>query len=152
MSDQFIVVGSILSPYSIKVRSYFRYKQLPHEWAEGGPASLQKYQDLMKLPLVPLVVTTDRKGMQDSTPIIEKLEAQFPEPSLSPSDEASAFVSALLEEYGDEWGNKWMVGLRWHREVDQDSAASRLAKSMDPEAFAADPTKMTAAIKARKTL
>ena len=29
------------------------------------------------------------------------------------------FVSILLEEFGDEWGNKWMFHLRWARPVDQ---------------------------------
>jgi hypothetical protein len=36
-------------------------------------------------------------------------------------------VSALLEEYGDEWGNKWMFHYRWWYEADQDSAAQRIA-------------------------
>src|SRR6185369_3043366 len=45
-----------------------------------------------------------------------------------------AFVSALLEEFGDEWGNKWMFHYRWAREVDQICSAGRLARGMMPTA------------------
>ena len=33
------IFGSELSPYSVKVRSYFRYKGLPHEWLLRSPAN-----------------------------------------------------------------------------------------------------------------
>jgi len=32
MSDKDRIFGAELSPYSVKVRSYFRYKRIPHEW------------------------------------------------------------------------------------------------------------------------
>lgn len=146
MSDKYQVIGAALSPYSMKVRSYFRYKGLPHSWIEGGPATVPQFKHLIKLPLVPIVITPDEQGMQDSTPIIEKLEAKHPEPSVHPPDEVSAFISALLEEYGDEWGNKWMFGLRWYREVDQRSAAERLAPSMDPDMHKKNPEALIDAV------
>jgi glutathione S-transferase len=46
----------------------------------------------------------------------------------------AAFVSVLLEEFGDEWGNKWMFHYRWAREVDQLSAAGRIGRTMMPAA------------------
>ena len=42
----------------------------------------------------------------------------------------------LLEEYGDEWGNKPMFHYRWRDEADQRSAAERIARSMLPGASA----------------
>jgi hypothetical protein len=45
----------------------------------------------------------------------------------------SQFVSTLIEEFADEWGNKWMFHYRWAREVDQDSASDRIAKAMAPD-------------------
>ena len=86
-----------------------------------------------KLPLVPLVVADDGRSWQDSTPIIEHFESLHPEPSIHPADAALAFVSALIEEYGDEWGNKPMFHYRWYYEADQRSAAERLARSMMPD-------------------
>lgn len=127
MTDQYKLFGLEASPYSVKVRSYLRYKQIPHEWVVRGMAQMPEFQKYAKLPLVPLVVTPNEHGLQDSTPIIEKLEEEFPEPSVTPQDPTLAFISYVLEEFGDEWGNKAMFHYRWRREVDQDSAASRIA-------------------------
>jgi glutathione S-transferase len=123
------IFGIELSPYSVKVRSYFRYKQIPHEWVIRSGSNQAEFQKYAKLPLVPLVVSPSGEAIQDSTPIIEHFEKLFPEPSIHPKEPLAAFVSALLEEFGDEWGNKWMFHYRWAREVDQLSAAGRIARS-----------------------
>ena len=124
------IFGSELSPYSVKVRSWFRYKGLPHEWLLRSPANQGEFQKYAKLPLVPLVVTPEGEGAQDSTPIIERFEAANPEPSIMPEDKALAFLSALLEEYGDEWGNKWMFHYRWSYQPDVWATAERIAQQM----------------------
>lgn len=141
------IFGSELSPYSVKVRSYFRFKGLAHEWIPRSPAVQAEFQKYAKLPLVPLVVTPEGEGIQDSTPIIERFEAA--EPSLSSQDRTLDFISALLEEYGDEWGNKWMFHYRWARPADQDSAAERIARSMRPDATGAELAQITAGVKER---
>ena len=132
MSDSYRIIGSDLSPYSVKVRSYFRYKEIPHEWLQRG-RNQEEFQKHAKLPLVPLVITPDSESMQDSTPIIDKMEARVPEPALDPADPALRFLSALFEEYSDEWGNKHMFHYRWAYEPDQISTARRIATSMAPE-------------------
>jgi glutathione S-transferase len=132
MPDTYRVFGSELSPYSVKVRSYFRYKGLPHEWLLRSAATEAEFQRHAKLPLIPLVVTPDGGVLQDSTPIIETLERVHPDPSIYPDDETLAFLSALIEEYADEWGNKPMFHYRWTYAPDQDSAAERIARSMMP--------------------
>ena len=91
------IFGSELSPYSVKVRSYFRYKGLAHEWLLRSPANQAEFQKYAKLPLVPLVVTPQGEGVQDSTPIIERFERDSP--TLTPGDPALAFISALIEEF-----------------------------------------------------
>ena len=65
---------------------------------------MQEHQKYAKLPLVPTLVTPEGKGLQDSTPIIEQLEVQFPERSIYPNSVVAKFMSQLLEEFGDEWG------------------------------------------------
>ena len=149
MPPTYRIFGNELSPYSVKVRSYFRYKQLPHEWIIRNPSVEDEFKRYAKLPLVPLVVTPDGQGIQDSTPIIEHFEALHPQPSIHPSDPALAFLSALIEEYGDEWGNKPMFHYRWFYEADQASAGERLARSMMPGLSDAELPNGVAMIKAR---
>lgn len=124
------IFGMELSPFSIKVRSYFRYKRIPHQWIVRNANSTAEYAKYAKLQIVPLVVTPEGEGVQDSTPIIERFEAAHPEPSILPPDPAARFAAIVLEEFGDEWGNKWMFHLRWAREVDQISTSRRLAYGM----------------------
>jgi len=73
MASEYHIHGIELSPYSVKVRSYFRYKGIPHRWIPRSLDADGEYQKFAKLPLVPLVVTPDNKGIQDSTPIIEQV-------------------------------------------------------------------------------
>jgi glutathione S-transferase len=149
MSKVHRIFGIEMSPYSVKVRSYFRYKALPHEWIIRNVATQAEYQNYAKLPIVPLVVTPDGEGIQDSTPILERFEVAYPEPSIFPADPVAAFVSALLEEFGDEWGNKWMFHYRWAREVDQLCSAGRIAGAMMPAASDEQHAGMTAQIRDR---
>ncbi len=126
------IFGAEMSPYSVKVRAYARYKNLPHQWLNRGGENATEYAKYAKIQIVPLVVTPDGEGIQDSTPIIERLEREHPEPSIHPKDSALNFLSALLEELADEWGNKWMFHYRWRREIDQKACAMRLALAMNP--------------------
>ncbi len=143
------IFGNELSPYSVKVRSYFRYKQIPHEWIVRNPNVEEEFQRYAKLPLIPLVVTPEGKGLQDSTPIIEHFEPLYPEPSIHPPEPALGFLSALIEEYADEWGNKPMFHFRWFYEPDQESAGERLARSMMPALSDAELPNGVAMIKSR---
>ncbi len=133
MADVYRIFGAEMSPYSVKVRSYFRYKAIPHQWILRNADSQAEYERYAKLPIVPLVVTPEGAGIQDSTPIIDQMEKLFPEPSVHP-DGTAGFVSALIEEFGDEWGNKWMFHYRWAREVDQICSAGRIARMRAPKA------------------
>jgi glutathione S-transferase len=138
------LIGSELSPYSVKVRSYLRFKGIPHDWVPRGPGSAAEFQKHAKLPLIPLLITPDGQGLQDSTPIIERLEAQFPEPSIHPDDRTLRFLSELIEEYGDEWLNKPMFHYRWSYEADCKSAAGRIAAQTAGEGASPEQVARTA--------
>ena len=144
----YTVFGIEESPYSVKVRSYFRYKSIPHDWKLRSEDA-ETYAKLARLPLIPLVVKPDGSAIQDSTPIIEAMEAEYPEPSIHPLDKTAAFVSVLLEEFGDEWGNKWMFHFRWRREDDQLACGRRLASWSNPTAGEAQLQAITQQIQSR---
>ena len=126
MTAPFRLYGAELSPYSIKVRSYLRYKGLEFEWLPRSQARQEEFARYAKLPLIPVLVDAEENALQDSTPIIENLEAQFPEPSIVPEEPTLAFLSALLEDYADEWLNKAMFHYRWSYPEDQEDAARRI--------------------------
>jgi glutathione S-transferase len=149
MSDDYRIFGSEMSPYSVKVRSYFRYKGLPHRWLNRAGDTAGDYAKHAKLPIIPLVITPEGEGAQDSTPIIDRIEAEHPDPPVHPADPTLAFLSTLIEEFGDEWGNKWMFHYRWARDVDRASAAGRIALSMNPGADEATWRAMTAQVRER---
>jgi glutathione S-transferase len=134
MAEVYRLIGAEMSPYSVKVRSYFRYKAIPHQWVLRNAASQAEFEKYAKMPIIPLVVTPEGAGIQDSTPIIDAMEKLFPEPSIHPDDPVARFISALIEEFGDEWGNKWMFHYRWARDVDQISSAGRIARMRGPAA------------------
>jgi glutathione S-transferase len=143
------IFGVELSPYSVKVRSYFRYKGIPHRWVVRSADQMEEFRRYAKLPLVPLVVGADGSSLQDSTPIVEHMEGLFPEPGIHPSDPVAAFVSALIEEYADEWGNKPMFHYRWTYEADQRSAAERIARESAPQMPAAQLGALAGSIRDR---
>jgi len=132
MQPVYRLFGVELSPYSVKIRAYMRYKEIPYVWLTRNAATQAEFERHARLPLVPLLLTPEGDALQDSTPILEALERRHPEPSIHPQEPVTGFVSALLEEFGDEWGNKWMFHYRWAREVDQWSAAGRIARILQP--------------------
>jgi glutathione S-transferase len=134
MADGYRIIGAEMSPYSVKVRSYFRYKAIPHQWILRNADSQAEFEKHARMPIIPLVVTPEEKGIQDSTPIIDAMEKLYPELSIHPDDPVAGFISALIEEFGDEWGNKWMFHYRWARDVDQISSAGRIARMRSPTA------------------
>ena len=80
MSEVYRIFGAEVSPYSVKVRSYFRYKGIAHEWVVRDLGNMAEFQKHAVLPLIPLVLAPDGSAMQDSTPILETLEQRFPAP------------------------------------------------------------------------
>ena len=94
------ILGSANSPYSIKVRAYCRYKAIPHRWIPKrmNCAESDQIAGRARLAIVPTVASPeDDAVLQDSTPILEHLEATHPEPSIHPKGAPMRFVSCLLE-------------------------------------------------------
>src|SRR5205085_9706102 len=149
MADNYRIIGDEMAPYSVNVRSYFRYKAIPHQCVLRSAASQAEFEKYARMPIIPLVVTPEGTGIQDSTPIIEAMEKLHPVPSIHPDDPVAGFISALIEEFGDEWGNKWMFHYRWARDVDQISSAGRIARMRGPDASEEKHTAFAGQVRAR---
>ncbi len=132
MPGQYLIYGAELSPYSVKVRSYFRFKEIPHKWIVRNATTQKDFDKLAKIQVVPLVLTPEGEVLQDSTPIIQKLEKVFTKKSITPKEPDTAFVSRLIEEYADEWAVKQMFHYRWRYPDDQNYASQRFGELFVP--------------------
>lgn len=120
------ILGAPGSPYSRKLRSVLRYRRIPHVWIQRNS---RDDRDTPGVPvqLIPVLVFPGADGAPDtaaidSTPLIRRLESDYPERSVIPTDPAMAFVDALLEDYADEWLTKCMFHYRWYYEADATKA------------------------------
>ena len=124
-----VLSGSFGSPYSIKMRAVLRYRHIPFRWVPRN----SKWDDLPPppVPIIPVIVYPNADGSHgevtvDSSPQIARLEGEYSERSVVPTDPALAFLDALIEDYGDEWVTKAMYHYRWAYEADIDRAGNLL--------------------------
>lgn len=133
--------GLEVSPYAVKVRALLRYKQVPHQWLLRSKTNEPTFRQYAKLPIIPLLVTPEDEGLQDSTPLLTLIDKRFPQPALRLDDESADFLASALEEAADEWLVKPMFHYRWNYAADRESAALRIANASvdpgsDPQLFA----------------
>ncbi len=104
MTDMYQLIGAEISLYTGKVRAYLRYKDIPFEEV---PASQKVYLETI-LPrtgvaMIPVLISPDDIVVQDTSDIIDFLEARFSEPTIYPDTPRQGTVARLFELYGDEW-------------------------------------------------
>jgi glutathione S-transferase len=111
------LIGNEGSPYSRKMRAVLRYRGIPHRWVVNrGPEFVAPPKPAVEV--IPVLVWHDAAGamkesMVDSTPQIRRLEREWPGRSVLHPDPALEFLSALIEDYADEWVTKLMFHYRW---------------------------------------
>ena len=109
------VVGSLASPFSVKMRAIFRYRRIPHVWhlPVGKIAEATKNVRPPIIPKVHFPEEADDIWHVDSSPLAYALEQRHRERSILPSDPVQAVLAHILEDFGDEWGTKMMFHYRW---------------------------------------
>jgi alpha-beta hydrolase superfamily lysophospholipase/glutathione S-transferase len=104
IAQDYILYGGEISLYTGKARAYLRFKQLPFE---ERIASREVYKNIILpnvgAPIIPVLATPGGELVQDTTEIIDFLEARHPEPSVYPPGPRQKLVALMLEHYGDEW-------------------------------------------------
>lgn len=111
------LIGSGSSPYTRKLRAALRYRRIPYRFVIHGSKEQQALPE-RPMPILPCLVFPGSDGrptdpMSDTTPILNRLEADFEQRPLRPRDPALRFIDALIEDYGDEWLSKCMFHYRW---------------------------------------
>ncbi len=125
MSGTYRLFGAESSAYSTKMRSFMRYKGVDFDWIPRTTASEADLRAVSRFSTLPVLVTSSGFAVHDTTPMIEALEADKPEPSALPDDPSLAFLACVLEEYADTWLAKAAFQFRWTRKKDQKQAAQR---------------------------
>nr|MDA7554496.1 glutathione S-transferase N-terminal domain-containing protein [Gammaproteobacteria bacterium] len=132
MTERIKIFGATPSPYTQKMLSVLRYRQIPYTVHNGDIANkiAKLGVEVPKPVLLPTLLLKDAAGelvaTTDSTPIIKRLENEFKERGIIPDDPALAFINYLLEDFGDEWVTKYMFHYRWYFEEDADIAGTIL--------------------------
>ena len=127
----YILHGLNPSPYSVKMRAILRYRRLPFVWnGSGNPREVAVKANLP--PVIPVLVFPDGRVMNDSTPLAHALEREHKERSIVPADPVQAWLSDLLEDFGDEWVTKMMFHYRWYYAADRAFAQDWVVTSRDP--------------------
>lgn len=110
------VYGPEPSYFTGKLEAVLRYKEIPYTRISQAPdAMLAKQTGIGQVPAVELA---DGRWLTDSTPIIEWLDQEFAAHPVIPGDPLLAFLSALLEDYADEWLWRPAMHYRWDYEQD----------------------------------
>jgi len=117
--------GAETSAYSTKMRAFLKYKGVPFDWTPRTQESEDELKRVARFPTLPILVTSSGFAVHDTTPMMEALEADSPEPSATPADPALGFLACVLEEYADAWLAKTVFHYRWTRKKDQRLAAAR---------------------------
>lgn len=131
------VLGVPGSPYTRKMVALLRYRRIPHRVIWGGHVHPRPGYPVPKVKLLPTFYFDGEGGREaivDSTPIIERLEAEHTGRSVIPGDEVLRFLDRLIEDFADEWLTKAMFHYRWHFERDARNAGPLLAYWDAPQA------------------
>jgi glutathione S-transferase len=117
MTDRHILYGAGFSLYTGKVRSYLQYKRIPFDEVLS---SLQVYRKIIVpntgVRFVPVIQTPGGTFLQDTSHIIDTLEATFTERPVIPAGPRQRLASLLLELYGDEWLLIPAMHYRWNHD------------------------------------
>lgn len=121
--------GAPGSPYTRKMLALMRFRRIPYRLIisqRGEHGNFPK----PKVELLPTFYLPGTHGeieaVTDSTPIIRRLEREYQERSVIPSNPALRFLDELIEDYGDEWLTKAMFHYRWHYAADIEKSGSIL--------------------------
>ncbi len=125
------VWGAERSYFTGKLEGYLRYKEIPYQRVSAKSRDFERTlparTGAMQIPAVELA---DGRWLTDTTPIIAWLEEQWEGPAVIPEDPTQAFLSRLIEDYGDEWLWRPAMHYRWSYAASRAEAGANLAREL----------------------
>ncbi|HET9062191.1 MAG TPA: glutathione S-transferase family protein [Candidatus Binatia bacterium] len=123
------------SYFSGKVRPALRAKRVYFEEVLPTPAAMAEIKQRTGLHFIPIVVTPENETWQDTSDILDALDARIPAPALIPTTPVQRVVSYLVELYADEFMLLPAMHYRWSTpEGKRDATDSFIAASGDRDA------------------
>ncbi len=102
--------GADVSYFSGKVRPALPQKSL---WYREVVPNMKEIVGKTGVAFIPVLMTPDGEAWQDTSTILDRLEAAHPEPPLYPRTPVQRVVAYLIELYGDEIGLLPAMHYRW---------------------------------------
>lgn len=132
MSQPLSLYGWQVSPYTAKVRAYLDYKQLPYKELVPSAFCLNgKIKKDVGQIIMPVVYERN-EPIQDSSIIIDSLDAQYPSPSIIPSSPTLKVTNYILEAFADEWLPMAALHYRWNYPENRPFILKEFGKSALP--------------------
>jgi glutathione S-transferase len=137
LNEPLKLVGGTGSPYTQKMLALLRYRHIPYAITWGDPAvtldalGVEKPRPIFMPTFLFAGSDGELEAACDSTPIIRRLEEQYPARSVLPDNPALAFIDYLIEDFADEWCTKYMFHYRWYPQQDADNAGTLLPLGVD---------------------
>lgn len=110
-ASHWTVYRSKISYFSGKLEAYLKYKQIPHTIAEVDRHVFNTIYQHTGVKKMPAMESDTGLWLFDTTPMIAWLEKQYGGVPVLPDDPALAFITLLIEDYGDEW--LWRPAMWW---------------------------------------
>ena len=120
-NSTYVLWGSPHSYYTGKIRSYLIKKGVRYqEDLPFHPQFRTRILPAVRLFVVPILETPDGRILQDTTDMIEHVEAQFPEPIVIPASPVQKAVAWLLGAFGSEGLLAPGMHYRWSYRAEQE--------------------------------
>ena len=121
-NDTYVLWGSPHSYYTGKIRSYLIKKGVAYrEELMFQPQFRTRILPAVRLLVVPILETPDGRILQDTTDMIEHLEAVRPEPRMIPAAPVQRAVAWLLGAFGSEGLLTPGMHYRWSYRAEQEN-------------------------------
>jgi len=121
-NDTYILWGAPLSLYTGKARSYLIKKGVPYrECFPTDPFFQTRILPQIGFFVIPVLEAPDGAIIQDTSDLIEYLEAQYPEPPLIPVTPVQRAVAMLIDAFASEALLRPAMHYRWSYAAKQES-------------------------------
>lgn len=150
VAPRYAFYAAEISYFSGKVRPALRYKAVPYvEKLPTGAAYREVIVPRTGLAFIPILITPEDETWQDTSEILDALEARVPEPPLYPRAPLLRVIALLFELYADEFLVLPAMHYRWSfPESEAKARADFAASTGDPESASRFASRMQGSIAA----